>query len=237
MISVKFRGLKEAIKQLDRFERSIPYAMADAANTAAFRAREDYQRRIEQGFTLRNQFTKRSIQVDKANAKTKPVQAVMGSTAPYMATQEAGGRVAKRAIPGPVAAGQAPGGKRTKVVRLSNRLARLRAGKGRPGSPTKQRNAVAIAQALKSGTRVAVLERGQGKGEALVRITGSRPKRRTRRANKLKLRLLYVVGRSGVQLTPTRMLEQTVRAVSPSMPELMHDALVKQCRRNKVFGF
>jgi len=235
VITIKLRGLDKAIKQLDKFERSIPYAMADAVNSAAFQAREDYQRRIGTSFTLRNAFTKRSVQVTKANPKMGRIRSVMGSVAPYMAQQETGGRVPKKAIPGPVAAGQAPGAKRTKAVRLGSRLGRLRAGKGRPGSPTKQRNAVAIAQALRSGTKVAVLERGQGKGEALVRITGSRPKRRTRKGT-LKLRLLYVVGRQGVVLRPTRMLEQTVRTIEPRIPRLMHEALVRQCRRNRLFG-
>jgi len=227
VIRVELKGLKEAISDLKKFRRSIPYAMADAVNTAAFKAQGEFRRRAEEGFVLRNQFTRRSIQVEKASPRGVEIFSRVGSTAPYMLAQEEGGNVRKKAIPGPVAAGQAPGGKRTRLVRPGARLSRIQASKARAGASKAQRNAIALRKAQASASKVVVLERPRG-GTGLFKVSGRK---------KLKLRMLYVVGRSSVPIKPTRMLEHVVDSVAPQLPLMARAALIKQCKRNRIFGY
>jgi hypothetical protein len=228
VITVEWRGLDRLMRDLAKLKRAaVPYALADYVNSAAFRTQAEFRRRADVGFVQRNQFTKRSIQVEKAKPRGLEVFSRVGSTAPFMADQEEGRRVAKRAIPGPVAAGQAPGGKRTKLVRASARLSRIQASKGRTMASRAQRNAMALRKAQQSASKVAVLERPKG-GLGLFKVMGRR---------KLQLRLLYVVGRTSVQLKPTHMLESSVDTVVPELPKLAHAALVRQCKRHRILGF
>jgi hypothetical protein len=228
VITVQWKGLDRLMRDLQRFKRSaVPYALGDYVNSAAFKTQAEFRRRAEVGFQLRNKFTTRSIQVEKAKPRGLEIFSRVGSTAPYMLDQEQGGRVPKKAIPGPVAAGQAPGAKRTKLVRPSARLSRIQASKGRTMASRAQRNAMALRKAQASASKVAVLERPRG-GLGLFRVTGRR---------KLQLRLLYVVGRQSVAIKPTHMLQSAVDAIVPELPKLANAALERQCKRHRILGF
>ena len=73
-------------------ERGVPHAVRKALNASAFEARKAWISRIESTFTLRKAWTTRSVRVSKARGTSMSrMEAVLGSTAPYMAIQETGG--------------------------------------------------------------------------------------------------------------------------------------------------
>src|SRR5688500_5442350 len=113
MLTVEWKGLKELVRDLKTArEKALPYAVKTSLNTAAFEARKVWQGEIRRSFTNRNAFTERSVLVERASGNdARRMFATVGSTAPYMGTQEEGGTVKgrgkRKAIPGPAAAGQA----------------------------------------------------------------------------------------------------------------------------------
>jgi hypothetical protein len=224
---------KQALKDLRRFrEKAIPYAIRNALNRSAFHARAEWKTEVRNEFTLRNRYTEQSILVDRATGKSvSGMVAVVGSKAAYMDEQEHGATVRgggkHKAIPGPVAAGLPPGGKRTKLVRGANKLSALRV--SRPvGKNPRQRNAVALAMARRRGERVALLERPRG-GKGLFRLTGGKKKPQTR--------LLWDLSRSSVTVKPTPTLQRTLTRIQPRLVEIHRDAIVEQLRRHKVLGY
>lgn len=224
---------KKAVADLRKFrEKAVVYAVRNALNRSAFHARGEWQQEIQSSFVLRNKFTERSVLYTKATGKdVRGMTAVVGSTAPYMDEQEKGamirGRGKHKPIPGPVAAGQAPGGKRTKLVRAGNKLSALHAPRA-VGANRRQRNAIALAIARRSGGRVALLERPNG-GKGLFRLTGGR--------KKLQTRLLWDLSRSSVKVHPEPTLQRTLKRIQPRLAEIHRDAFVEQLRRHKILGY
>lgn len=224
---------KKAVADLRKFrETALPYAVRNALNRSAFHARAQWQQEIESSFTLRNAFTMRSVRYTKATGKdVGSMVAVVGSTASYMDEQEKGatipGRGRHKPIPGPVAAGQAPSGKRTKLVRAGNKLSALHVQRV-AGANRRQRNAVALAMARRSGARVALLERPTG-GKGLYRLFGGK--------RKPQARLLWDLSRSSVKVRPEPTLQRTLKRIQPRLAEIHRDAVVEQLRRHKILGY
>lgn len=232
MIDVKVDARK-AVKDLRQFrEKAIPYAVRNALNRSAFHARAEWKQEVRGAFTLRNAFTERSILVTRATGKNvNGMVAFVGSTALYMDEQEHGaterGRGKHKPIPGPVAAGLAPGGKRTKMVRAGNKLSALHV--PRPvGRNSKQRNAVALAMARRRGERVVLLDRPNG-GKGLFRLMGGK--------KKLQTRLLWDLSRGSVTIKPTPTLARTLARIQPRLAEIHRDAFVEQLKRHKILGY
>jgi len=231
MFTVKISGAKEMISDLRRMrEKAIPHALKNALTSAAFETRSIWQREVRSAFTNRNTFTANSIRVEQAS--TTKLEATVGSTAPYMGKQETGGSVTgkggRKPIPGPVAAGQAPGGKRVRLVRAGFRLGAIHTKHPALKGDRKQRNAIAIAVAVRSGTKRAVLERPGG-GKALFIIGG--------RAKAPITRLLWNVSRSSVRVPATPTLELALAAVRPKMQHTLEAALLEQLRRHGIAGY
>lgn len=234
MITLKFKGLKEALRDLKRLrEQAVPYAIRDALTSAAFETRREWSANIQRTFTTRNTFTARkALEVRKATGtNVGSMRAVVGSTADYMATQEQGGTVrglsGHRPIPGPAAAGQAPGGKRTKLVRSNNRLRVIAAAKPTAGKSKAQRNAIALRLAQAQRKRYAVLERENG-GKGLFSIVGRK---------KITTRLIWDLSRSSARVPPHPTLEPAMRAVGQRFERIAIDAVTKQFRRHHLLGF
>lgn len=236
MVSIKIRGVKEAKRDLEAFaKRAVPYAMRNAVNSAAFLAQREWRGEVRSSFTTRNRFTERSIQVDKARGlNAKRAVAMVGSTADYMRKQEFGGTVRgsgrHKAIPAPSAAGQAPGSKRTRVVRAAYRLSAIKAQRQARGvrGPARQRALVTILQAKRAGRRFVVLPRKNG-GKGLYLITGGR--------RKFKTRLLYDVSRGSVRVPPQPTLTRTLDRIEVRVQQLHYKALLDELRRHKVAGY
>lgn len=225
---------RQAKRDLRKFrEHAIPHAMRNALNTAAFETRRIWQNEVRSTFTLRNHFTERSILVEKARGTVPATMvAVVGSTAPYMGDQEHGamvrGRSGKKAIPGPAAAGQPPGSKRTRLVRAGARLGAIHLRRPSGGRSARQRNAIALSMARRSGTKDVLLERPKG-GKGIFRVSGGR--------RRLQLRLLWDVSRGAVRVPRAPTLERSLARLQPKLGPILHAATLEQLRRARVFGY
>jgi hypothetical protein len=135
-IHIDRRGLEQLENNLDKFgEFALPRAVVNTLNRAAFYNREVAVRVTKGTFTLRNTFTTRSIQVNKAvsHRKIARIYSEMGSTQDYMAKQEEGFQEKASgphgiAIPTAAAADQ-QGQERTRPIRRKNYLANIRINK------------------------------------------------------------------------------------------------------------
>lgn len=232
MLDVRVAGLEKAQRQLERIRRqAIPHAMRDALNGSAFLARQRWQEEIRQSFTTRNKFTERSVLVEKARGTSSDMFAVVGSVAPYMGDQEHGARIRgggkHKAIPGPVAAGQAAGSKRTRVVRRARRLSAISVQRPSGIGPRKQANAVTIRHAKAAGRRFVLLERPGG-GRGLYLLGGGKRKTTTR--------LLWDMSRGSVRVDPEPTLQRTLRAIESELPKVHTRAILRQLKRVRISG-
>lgn len=231
MVTVEFRGAKEMVAALKKMRsQAVPYAVRNALNTQAFEARRHWVGFIERSFVNRNTFTQRSIQVVKASGlSVGSMQSLVGSTAPYMGLQEDGGtsrgKGAHKAIPGPVAAGLAPGAKRTRLVRARFYLGAINAQHPALAGSRKQRNAIAIQVARKAGLKFALLERPSG-GKGLF-LLGGRKKTPT-------TRLLWDMSRSSVHVPGAHTLERTLAHVLTQSERIHMESLLQQLTRNGI---
>lgn len=233
-VTITWKGLDEARRDLLTFaSKAVPYAARNALNTIAFEARAQWQREIKASFTLRNRFTERSILVTKASGTDiKRMASFVGSTAPYMGDQEHGGVVRGRrglkGIPAPAAAGQQPGGKRTRLVRAANRLGAINVAHPQLKGTRKQRNAIALAVAKRKGQKAALLERPKG-GKGLFRLMGGK--------RKIKTRLLWDFSKRSVRVKSEPTLQRTLSAVSRKIPHILMASTLEQLRRNRILGY
>lgn len=230
MITVELKGADQYVKDLKTFaKKAIPYALKEALNGAAFEARRVWGDEIRNRLTTRNQYTARTaLRVEKVKGfSPRNLYSKVGSIADYMAKQEHGGTT-RGPIPGPAAAGQAPGGKRTKPVRVPNRLRALVAAKATRGKSRAQRNAIALSIAQRKGQKHVVFERPKG-GKGLFRITGSK--------RKVNMRLVWALGRGVSHVSQHPTLEPTLRRIGPKLDSLMSDALLKQLKFHRILGY
>lgn len=235
-IEVKLQGLEKFQRDLETYrKRAIPYAARDGLNGCAFALMREWRREVKSTFTLRNQYTERSIRVERAQGlNLRTMVAITGSVAPYMGDQEQGavirGKGKHKAIPGPAAAGQAPGGKRTRTVRAINRLSAihvLHVNATRYGR--RRQNAVAIAVALRKGQRHVLLNRRRGGGRGLFSVWGTRRGVRTR--------LLWDVSRASVRVDPHPTLQRSLDRSRAVFTGILSNAYLAQLRRHKVLGY
>lgn len=90
MTRIRVTGLKHTLAQLKRAERNLPIVRAQTLNDMAFAGM--FQIRgviLPKNYILRNHWTRGSIQVRKAGRQLGSI-AKLGSTNPYMITQELG---------------------------------------------------------------------------------------------------------------------------------------------------
>jgi hypothetical protein len=183
--------------------------------------------RNQVAFITRNTYTERSVRVEQAS--TTNLVAKVGSVADYMDEQEEGGTVkgrgAHKLIPQAAAAGQAPGGARTKLVRARFYIGAIQAAHPKTSGGRRQQNAVAIAVARKTGKNVALLIRKKG-GKALFWVGGGK--------RSLKLRMLWDVSRRSVHVKPEPTLARSLGVVKPKLEHMMSAALTQQMQRFSI---
>jgi hypothetical protein len=223
---VDIRGAKELLRDLKNLrQKGVPFALRNALTTAAQEARSAWQGELRKTFTLRNQYTTRSILVVAATTKT--LVARVGSTADYLAGQEVGKRVGRKATPAPSAAGQAPGGKRTAVVRGRNAINKVAVDhpSGIRGNRV-QRNAVRMSVARRAGHKFVLLERPGGKGKALFALSGGR--------RRIALRMLWAVGRGATTMHAAPTLQRALDAVTPKLDSILKAATLAELNRFNI---
>lgn len=89
---------KKLQKTFSEMEKAHKIASKNTLNIMAFVSRKNAQKIIGSEFTLRNNFTKRSIRVETAKENSQELQSSVGSTAKYMEIQEKGGTKKKASI-------------------------------------------------------------------------------------------------------------------------------------------
>lgn len=242
MLTVQWKGLDKLTKDLNTAQKTaVPYAIRSYLTTAAFEARKVWQGETRKSFTLRNQYTERSIIAVKPMGKGDAMHSKVGSFASYMGTAEEDSHrsaTGRWGIPGAAAAGQAPGTKRTRVVRRAAALGVLHVAHPNVRGSKARRNAAAIRLAIQSGKGVALLERPGG-GKGLFRVMGGRQRwgRKGFSQRALKLRLLWDVSRRSVAVPGSHTLANTLKALDPKLPHMAQVALLEQLRRHHVLGY
>lgn len=228
---IEFRGLDELQRELEQLaKRSIPYAARETLNGLAFAGRKIWQDEMASSLTLRNAFTQRRVLVDRATgSRMGDMQAVLGHTEDYMRRLEYGiGERARRgglAIPSEAAAGQAKGSlpagrkravKRSLVIRVLGKIKRQSR-----SMPRKARNARAVRDAIKNGTRLAYLELDKRRG--IYKIMGGK--------KRPQIRKLYDLSRRAVPLPRIPTLQRTLDAVLLQAPTIGLAAVQRQLDR------
>lgn len=234
MFKIDAADLKRFEKGLATFRaKALPHATQNALNTTAFLVRREWGELIKAKMVLRNQYTVRSLRVDKSrNLDLNVMQSVVGSVADYMDEQEDGGTKAKGgkhgvAIPTTSAAGQGMKKRpRTKQVQMKNRLTALNLA-NRVSGRRQRKNAVAMLLAFKTGTGVAFLDLGRKKG--LFRILGTRENPRPR--------MIWDLTRGSISIPKNATLEPTLEKVMPDLPGIHVKAIEEQMRRHKILGY
>jgi len=229
MITVELKGDKRMVGDLAKMRaKAVPYALRNALNTAAFETRVIWQREIKSAFITRNNYTVGSVRVEQASV-TKLV-AKTGSIADFMDEQEEGavikGSGKHKAIPTAAAAGQAGGGKRTRLIRNRFYLGAIQVAHPALSGGRRQQNAIAIAVARKQGKKVVLLNRPKG-GKALF-LMGAGTKR------KLKTRMLWDVSRGSVKVKPEPTLERSIAQVKPKLEHMMAASMQQQMQRYSI---
>lgn len=241
LVDVEWRGLDKLIRDLDKFRRqAVPYGIRNGLNATAFEARGIYIETARSKMTLRNTFTERSIQVDKASGlNVRTMESRVGSVAPYMDEQERGTTETaqgKHGVPIPTSFSAGQGLRRqprTKLVQRPNRLPAIHL-TNRSGRATSraQRNAIAIRRALTSGNRYVFLDIRNlhgGRRKGIYRLQGTK--------SGLKVRLIWDLSERSVRVPTNPMFLHTVISTMNVAPKIQAAAIVQQMRRYHILGY
>lgn len=242
-VYVDTSDFKKLHDYLARFKKTaLPYAARDALNGCAFELRKEWQSQIRTTFTNRNNFTERSIRVEKASGTNlKTMQSRTGSVAAYMAEQESGGTRHARGkhlpIPAPVAGGGKPGGRsRPRLIGGRYKLGAVSVGHPNLAKYGRRRqNAIAMAIAIRKGERFALLNRAKGKGRGIFEVKGNKRAGKHHAGGKLKL--IWNVSQGSVKTKPEPTMRRAVNASGYRFERAIYTALLNQLRRNRLLGF
>lgn len=230
MIEIELRNAGALAKTLEKLRaQAVPHAVRGMLNHVAFDARREWHAQIDKAMIVRNQFTKRSIRVEKARGThLGRMQAVVGSVLEYMAKQEFGGQErarGKRGVPIPTSSAAGMGMKarpRTRMVRARNYLSAIRLVQAVPGSK-QRKNAAAIRMARARGDGVAYLDTGKRRG--LYRIPPGK---------RAKPRMLYDLSRRTVNVPKRPTLQRTLRVIEPNFAMQARRAIMDELVRAKL---
>jgi hypothetical protein len=241
MIFVDVSQLQAFEKQLQTFAaRALPFATRQTLNTAVYEARLAYQGQMRHELTLRNTWTEGSAKFEPTRTlDISRQQARVGSVLEYMALQESGGYEhgkEGKSKPVPTAFARVSG-QRSRMVKQANRLRAIAlAAKGYQGQSVKQRIVVAVRVAVQTGRRDVYLDLGATKGIYRV-VGGANDGRKRGWIRGAKLRKLWDMSRSAVQVPRHALLSVATNATADKLPAYYRDALVVQLRRHKLMGY
>jgi hypothetical protein len=232
----EIRQLARAVKDIN--DVAFPIANATALNNAAFEARTVYQGEADSSMTLRNNQTKRSVQVNKARGRViRTQEAVVGSTEQYMEDREFGSTEmaeGKHGVPLATswAAGQEKARPRTKLVRKANRMRSIHI----TGRNRQQSNVRTVQEAVKTGKRYVFLESKVKRKKGIFKVLGGRKKFKSGWPPGARLKLVWDLTHKTVTTPPNPMLKRTVDKVYRRMPEFYIKALKFQLDRVHKVG-
>ena len=213
------------------FEKANAIAIRKTLDTQAALSRRNYLANVKENFTLRNTFTRRSIQFDKVETdKIKDMVSRVGSKAPYMALQEEGGRKKPKsgrrmAIPSKAARG----GSNAAVVSKDFYLQRMRSRQMISGSFKKNyrsRKARGVARMAMAYKTKKFIKRNDG----IYRVDGFR----ARRGNvRIKMTRLYNLENASVRIQATHHLENAIKKPVQDGPNI-HRSQIKKLLKGDI---
>lgn len=232
MIEFNVKDVKQYESDLKTFAgRAYPFATKSTINQAAFEARLAGQENLRNNLTLRNKFTERSVQVEKARTlNVRNQAAIVGGTVDYLETQEFGGTASGKTGNQPIATGYSAGQEgdqpRTRLPRKAHKMRSIQLRhKARKAVSRKQRNLIVVRQAAKGGDKFVFLDLGRRQG--IFRVLGG--VRRTR------VKMVWDLSRKTVRIPRNPWLEPATRKVETQIPALYAQALAFQLDRFGLF--
>lgn len=226
MITMDTRQIEQLEKDLMHVrDRAVPFATKATINRAAFETQKAARSNILKDMTNRNPFTVRSVQVDQARTlDIRKQEAIVGSIADYMETQEFGGSKTDPAIATGYSAGQQGARPRTRLPRKPNKMANIQL-RGRrassKGRTVGQRNFVAVRQAANKGHRYVYLKGRTFEG--LFRVLGGKRKPR--------IKMVHDLSRKSVAIPRNPWLLPATNTVTPQLDSFYASALRFQLKR------
>ena len=243
MITVDTSDIKELEKDLKAFHaRAFPFATKNTLNSAAFKARETWQKDIRVKMITRNKFTERSILVEQSRTlNVRRQSATVGSTADYMIDQEFGGTKNKTgkegvAIPTSFSAGQGEQVPRTKLPRKPNNIRNIRLkGRTRTARNRKQSLLFKMQDAVTTGKRFIFHDFGSGRKKGIFRVVGGGRRFKRGMPKGAKLRMVYDMSEQVVDIPKNPTLKPTIAATQILMPGMYAKSLKFQAKRLGLF--
>lgn len=237
MIRVDLGDFKRLEKSLGAFAKKAgPYASREALNKTAFDARADIQSRIGDQLTERNQFTRRSIRVDRTRSLEITTQkATTGSVAEYFDELEEGQRKTpksgSKSVPLATAYAAGQRGIRTRMPTRRNAMRNLTLRqKALVAKNPKQRNVLLVQDAVNSGRRLLYLELGKTKG--IFRVVGGKAhatKRGWPRGARLKM--IYNLSKTSTPRPKQAIFAGMARDIGPVLERNYQRAIDFQLKR------
>lgn len=232
--------IRELAKKLEAFGHAIPIACQQTLNRMAFQGRAYAQEIIGEKMILRNQWTARSVQVDQAKGLDMRAQrAVLGSTEPYMATQEFGGgetAKGKHGVPIPTtySSGEAQGAiPRRKVTRRSSKYGLSKMRIMPPGHGWgAQGVAMQIHAAVKAKRSFVFLDLGRTKG--IFRVTRHGKEYTDKGISTARIKLLWDLSHKTTHISAHRWLEPAADRARKDGPLFAREALLGQAKYHKL---
>jgi len=231
MFRIDTKDLDRFARDLDHFaKKSLPHASRNAINSGAFQLRREWIKEQDRRFIVRNSWTARSIRIEKARGtNVRQMEALVGSTEQYLADREFGETKSphgKHGVPIPTLA--ARGGSEKRLIRKPNRMHNIRlTDRASNARSRRQRNAIAIRQAVASKQKYVFLELEETKG--IFRIMGGK--------RKPKLRMVWDLSEPSVSVEPMPTLGPALDELEPMMAPIYLQELIQQAKRNRVLGF
>lgn len=225
-IDIDLKRVKRFENLLARMPLAVRFAERDTINDLAFETRAQSKKEIADKMVLRNRWTARSVMVTKARSLSDP--SITGSAEEYMADQEFGGtrlKSGKFGVPIPTAyasgEGQTANPKR-RLPRAKNKLSKLRLSntKGR-GANKRQRNAIAVQQAIKTGRREVFLD--TGRKQFIARVTGGKASPR--------IRMIYDLSRGSTPIPRNPWLAPATDKAVKKRYKIYTKRLIQQLKR------
>lgn len=249
--NAELKTLSKALKHMGH-GKGAGHVVRNALNHGVFTARTKWHGEMSENLILRNNFTKKAVNVVRATGSDiLKMRAIVGSRAPYMDQVEDGqteSKKGKHGVPVPTgyAAGQEGANPTTKLIR-----ARFRIGATNTNNihnqvsrfpTTRQRNAVTIALARRQNVAFGVLETKSGvglykinKGRAAAKRSKRRRRSRARAApspvsfsSSGAPKLVWSYHNPTVRMRPHPTLEPTVNTMRRLMPNIFTAYLKKQ---------
>ena len=212
--------------------KAFPFATKQTMNASAFSARSHSQQNLKKDFILRNKFSISSIRVKKTNTlKISQQEALTGTIAPFLATQEFGGTKAKKGkhgVPIPTSFSSNEGERtipRKKLPTRPNKLSNINLKNKRSRGTRKQANLIKVKEAAQSSNKIVFLETDQMTG--IYKITGGK--------RNPKPKLLYSLKEKSIKIPQNRWLLPSVERTKTEMPTIYKKALIFQLKRHQLF--